>query len=601
MDYYNKNINAIYSCKPNLVKIVNGNTDRELNVYNSFAKDGNSFMYVEMKDGNIVRINSMYSPINEAEIWAKGVNDNYDLQKIYIMFGLANGYCVRSILKKMNSWGKIIIYEPSGEIFIDSLKNYDLSDVLTDDRVALFVGEDNLGNFKAHVINIIGIDNIEYVHKAVHPQYDLLYKKQLDEFERYLFSYLDRLKVSQNTMNTYGRTLVMNQVYSLKNLKECNILSDLMGNVRDNDTAVIVAAGPSLAKNIDELKKAENNAFILAVDRTVDILIEHNIMPDVVVSVDPVFSLSFIKNEKWQEIPLMCSFDTNKDIICGHLCKRIYFDSPNLPAKILSGLGKRTIKLERGGSVATAAFMAVIALGFKNIILCGQDLAYGANGQTHSDGAKEKVSAEKYKDVLVKDIYGNIIKTRSDWKTYLDFYEDVISRNQNVNVIDATEGGAFIEGTVVMNLADAIEKYCITCPEVKHIVSHMQSSFNDEDLNNIANSLDYIVNDINLVLMISKKIIKLSDSIIRLIKSGDYTENNAEVIKFNQYIEQFNSCNSFTMILMYSASEIKDYIWSLYLGKDCYDNTLISMYEKYKYMFSALQGKLDELTKLIYN
>ena len=139
MDYYNKNINAIYSCKPNLVKIVNGNTDRELNVYNSFAKDGNSFMYVEMKDGNIVRINSMYSPINEAEIWAKGVNDNYDLQKIYIMFGLANGYCVRSILKKMNSWGKIIIYEPSIEIFISTLNNYDVSDILIDNRVLLLV------------------------------------------------------------------------------------------------------------------------------------------------------------------------------------------------------------------------------------------------------------------------------------------------------------------------------------------------------------------------------------------------------------------------------------------------------------------------------
>ena len=601
MNYFNVNTKAIYTHKIYLDNVINNNVNETIKVFNELAGDGNLFMYIQMADGKIIRINSMYSPVNEASIWAKNIVDNYDLLNICVLFGFGNGYCVREILSGINKDGRIIIYEPSIEIFISTLNNYDVSDILIDNRVLLLVGTEYLSAFKEYVIETVRVDNINYVHTAVHPQYDLMFKKESDRFQSFILQYIDRMKVSQNTMNSAGKRLVENQIYSLKHLDNCNILHDMAEFVMKNDTAIIVSAGPSLKKNMDFIKDVNGKALVIAVDRTIDLLLKHDIIPDIVVSVDPIFSLSHIENDTWKTIPLMCSFDTNADIIRAHPDKRIYFDSPKLPADILTKEGKNVIKLERGGSVATAAFMAVIALGYKNIILCGQDLAYGEGDVTHSDGTSEKVSEDKYKDIMVQGINGDMIKCRSDWKTYLDFFEDAIMRNPDVNVIDATEGGALIRGTIVMALKDAISKYCTKESRARQFVTDLQTSFSDEDIKNIKEHLLSIVNDINMVRSLSKSIVKTADKLLKMINDGRFTERSEDVKMFNQYVSQFNSCSSLTMIIMYSANDIKEYIWNLYTGEDDDESALINMYEKYKYMFSALQGKLDELTKLIYN
>lgn len=44
---------------------------------------------------------------------------------------------------------------------------------------------------------------------------------------------------------------------------------------------------------------------------------------------------------------------------------------------------------------------------------------------------------------------------------YKKWYEDFIEVNTEIRVIDATEGGAYIEGTEVMTLEKAINELCI--------------------------------------------------------------------------------------------------------------------------------------------
>ena len=49
---------------------------------------------------------------------------------------------------------------------------------------------------------------------------------------------------------------------------------------------ILVSAGPSLNKNIMELKKAKNKAFIVATDTAVKPLLKAGIEPDLMVMVD---------------------------------------------------------------------------------------------------------------------------------------------------------------------------------------------------------------------------------------------------------------------------------------------------------------------------
>ena len=53
------------------------------------------------------------------------------------------------------------------------------------------------------------------------------------------------------------------------------------------------------------------------------------------------------------------------------------------------------------------------------------------------------------------------MKTRADWLNFINWFENAVERVKGkTDVIDATEGGAKIAGTLIMPLRDAIERYC---------------------------------------------------------------------------------------------------------------------------------------------
>jgi len=65
--------------------------------------------------------------------------------------------------------------------------------------------------------------------------------------------------------------------------------------------------------------------------------------------------------------------------------------------------------------------------------------------------------------ITVKGNYVDKIPTRRDFRIFLDWFEMYIKgakEHEGIRVINATEGGAYIEGTEVMTLKDAIEEVC---------------------------------------------------------------------------------------------------------------------------------------------
>lgn len=67
----------------------------------------------------------------------------------------------------------------------------------------------------------------------------------------------------------------------------------------------MVAAGPSLNKNIQVLKKAKNRLFILAVDTAVKPLIKAGIKPDAFITIDAKKSPDLIKIDGAETIPVI--------------------------------------------------------------------------------------------------------------------------------------------------------------------------------------------------------------------------------------------------------------------------------------------------------
>ena len=129
-------------------------------------------------------------------------------------------------------------------------------------------------------------------------------------------------------------------------------------NVIPNDIpGIVVAAGPSLNKNIHELKRAKGKAFIVAVDTAIKPLIAAGIIPDMFAIVDGKKPLDLIKKEEAKEIPLVTTINASSDILKYHTGMKFFYNESYVIAEQILMHGDRQYGgVDTGGSVATSAF-----------------------------------------------------------------------------------------------------------------------------------------------------------------------------------------------------------------------------------------------------
>ena len=79
---------------------------------------------------------------------------------------------------------------------------------------------------------------------------------------------------------------------------------------------------------------------------------------------------------------------------------------------IIEETGKSGVQLPTGGSVANNGLSLLVQMGFKTIILVGQDLAY-PNFKLHTKAAysdeNNMILPEQNEYVLVEDVHGNLV------------------------------------------------------------------------------------------------------------------------------------------------------------------------------------------------
>ncbi|MDE7298877.1 MAG: hypothetical protein K2N94_08615, partial [Lachnospiraceae bacterium] len=150
----------------------------------------------------------------------------------------------------------------------------------------------------------------------------------------------------------------------------------------------------------------------------------------------------------------------NHNIVRLHTAQKIWFDSHEYLKRFYHEIGRDMRDYHSGASVATAAFSICAALGLRRIILIGQDLSYQGD-VTHAGGEIMAIQAEEENICYVDGVDGEKVKTRHDWLQYLRWFERVVQETAGeIEVIDATEGGARIRGTELMRLSEAIDRYC---------------------------------------------------------------------------------------------------------------------------------------------
>ncbi len=546
-DIFYKNVNAIrnrYNGASDLLDISDKITDYALN------SDGESGI--------------PYPTDEYATAWADNFKEPV-VDRPFFIIGFSDGKFIRKLLDNTNKTNYIYVYEPDIYSFINVLNVYDMTDFIDSKRLVICVEGINDGDLFNIIHCTVHYGNYRKLLLCVLPGYGE-FKQTYDKLYNMLSYRVEMVAMEKTTEIQLVEHMRKNLLLNMKDVisqRSINQLVEVVQNIdKSGYPAVIVSAGPSLDKNIHELKKAEKKAFIIVVDTALKAALRAGITPDLTVCVDPRKEIIFFKHEEVKNVPAVFEMDVPHEIIKDHVGNRFYvgndeLDVPNYYRQKFYGSDYST--LATGGSVANTAFSLAITLGFKTVILIGQDLAFtdgrGHTKDAYDDEKKNIMDAQEEMNCEVESIDGGTVKTEVRMRAYLKWFENNIISHPDVKVIDATEGGALIHGSTVMTLAEAIDRECINKLDLKSIIAGIEPQFSLTEQEEVYTYLTRVEDELNRISGLLYDGISAYDRLAYALNSGDNALARAELEKVGQTNSLDKKEPLFSLIRKYAVEE----------------------------------------------
>jgi len=438
------------------------------------ARDGDATIALPGAGGRLVYLHSRYRPADEAGklIEGAGVKD----KSVFYVLGFGLGYHVEALEKKIGDEALVCIFEPDLRMLRAGLACRDLSKLIASRRMLIFWKADKsdlLARLTTHAPQIaLGYQTIAHA-----PSMQLQ-----KEFFEHIQQWIGEL---DSYIHTSVNTLVLNSTKTAENVA-ANIgwyaASGSLDRLKDRyakKPAIVVSAGPSLRKNKHLLAGLENRAVLIAVQTTLQPLIDMGVTPRFVTSLD----YHEICARFFEKLPAKLETELVAEVKATEAIFRL---NPG-PVTMLGNefaeglLREMTLnkpRLRAGATVAHLAYYLAEHMGCDPIIFIGQDLGFSdglcyAPGTSYEDVWAPELSRfctvemKQWEQIVrerpilrrVPDVEGRPMYTEERLFMYLQQFERDFSESKST-IIDATEGGALKRGALPMKLAEAIEKYC---------------------------------------------------------------------------------------------------------------------------------------------
>lgn len=546
------------------------------------------------------QLDSLYDSDYLLETWYKGLQVRSYKSKV-VMFGFGNGMYVRTLLRNFKKEIEIIVYEPSIEVFRKVLGEFDCSHILEDDRVHIVVGSKSELNYADTLFQFIDIRDIEDLIFEDYLNYPMLFPEEKEKFHRKLELTCQTVLASQDVMGRFGNRYYINTTLNFRSFTDSKSLQGLWQLLPKGMPAIIVSAGPSLDKNVLELNKAKGRSFIIATDTALKVLLANDIIPDIFITVDGQKSPLHFDEEKVQKIPMICNLQSRFEILQNHKAAKFFVHDMN--SHVQEFLGREEILLPvtaSGGSVANEAFSIAQMLDFSTIIFVGQDLAYTGN-KTHSTQTKY---GEKEPDfnivekVEIEGIDGNPIISCLEFMIYLEWFESQIKQHPELRVIDATEGGAKIHGTVIMTLEEALQDECNQEVDVEAIINNTPDFFTQKQKKDFIDYIYETPDRMENMRHIIKIGIRYYDKMIQLTLQNKQASNEMKRLmeKIKQITTMIEQDTSFCYAQHFMQEYTTEILTNIYKQEDDEKTEILKVCEMGKRYLSFLDEKLVILT-----
>lgn len=513
-----------------------------------FSISGNSRyeVFVDPKDSLNVNIldrakNAVFyegKPVDEIVAATDEFEKKHNRYPILFIYGVGNGLFLKLLLKNQNHF-RIYVIEPELELLYIALNLLDFSEDIKNRRIVFLDGKDV--SFSTGV-EIFSDKDIKVFCKTYHLEpnisyYDSFFTDNILETNAAFIRAITHVVTGLGNDSTDALIGLEWHLANVEKMITTPTLHELVRKAKSSETAIIISTGPSLIKQLPLLKKIKEHVTLLSVDASLPILEKHGIKPDIVLSIERVaLTAEFYKQ-------------TSEEFKKGIICAISSLAHPALVEAVGSGtlqINMRPLGYTRyfdlseygymglGMSSANLAYELAYLAKFKNIILIGQDLAYGESGESHSKGHRVGNFKVKKSDPTVTAWGGNgEVKTTLFWNMFRNFFEhDIHFANQEGYVtVDATEGGARIEGALELSFKEAVKKYVDKEFKKEKIVLEMPTK--DEVKKNEAHVKKKIEFLESFTKKTQKKVSKLFEDVSKTIKKLDKQNVRKNLSKVN--------------------------------------------------------------------
>ncbi|WP_416863132.1 6-hydroxymethylpterin diphosphokinase MptE-like protein, partial [Helicobacter ganmani] len=470
----------------------------------------------------------------------------FKLYPFFYFFGFGNGIFYRLLLNENSKTiKKLFIFEPELEIIYIALNFADFSAEIAAGKLLIFwTGTISFGELDSYLASegqwiYSRIYNL-HLYNSYYGRYD----KECLNLNSIITRSLGHHVISVGNDSTDALIGLEHHLQNLPEMITTPSMKELISKAKNTNTAVIVSTGPSLYKQLPLLKQYAPYLTIFCVDASFPILTKHGIKPDIVVTLERVeptadFYKKTPKSAQKNIIFALTSIvhqETSKAITQGI---KTYSMRPFGYTRFfdLKEYGYAGI----GMSAANMAYELIVHSKFEKCIFIGQDLAFAPDGKTHSKDAIFGENESQYKksdnalEKILVPAYGGkgFVETNNVWKMFLNFFEkDITETPYPLEVINATEGGARIEGTKEIPFQEVLE----SLPKVKKSLIQLTPPTKAEIAANkkqmeakVKEFLDYGYKKKKMVEKLFLRVVKMTEELERLNR-----ENKLEKINFTK-------------------------------------------------------------------
>jgi len=471
----------------------------------------------------------------------------YERYPVLFFYGIGNGIFIK-LLFANPTHKKIFVIEPNLEILFIALNIVDLSKEIEEKKLEIIHSSDF--NF-AKAISIFDHPDIQIFNKLFKLHiYSSYYEKFYSQDILRIHNLIIRaIKQSTNNLGNSAIDTLMGIEHHIRNIPEMikNIPYRPFAkkNKQRSEIAVIVSTGPSLEKQLPLLKQIQDYVTIISVDASMPILEKWNIKPDFVTSLERVEATAkFFENtssEFQKDIVMLHASLQHEKVLKNSHGKKCLVMRPHVFNR---NFNKNYGYLGIGMSAANMAYEFAYAGKYKTIVLIGQDLAYAEDGTSHSKGHVYGEDEVKFKedDTYVLGYGGEkMVRTTKTWNMFRNFFEKDIafSKKEGYTTINATEGGARIEGAIEMPFKEVIEKYVKKTPKKKINVFYYDKERQNKDLIKAYKVIqDILEYGEKFQKRVEKLFLKVAKECEKLEKLKE--ENKLDKINFNKLLKLSN-------------------------------------------------------------